>query len=251
MRDMPAAGQDQPLRWPRNASLDRVQLCQRRIFVICSLNQEERRLDARQAILDVPVTKILTQPGIVPTGKGRGCVSMMSRQSFRQLATTKGLTGLADPFKRNLLHKDMRRDRHDPFDRALRERGEEQRNRRSIGMTDQQGPRYRQLFQELRQRQQRLLMQVVDLSRPRQRIGTTIAVARPDQQRASGRSRKLLREVTPKADRAEALMEQHHHGSVIVPARQDAIFQAMTPDRDELDVLHDSSLCEEIRSLTM
>src|SRR5690625_3238863 len=100
MRAMAASGQHQPSAGPGNPGLDSIQLSERRVLVLVTLDEQQRCGNSGKAVLDVPVAERLVQPGVMPPGEGGGGIAMMSRQPLRQAATAKSLTSASNAFDR-------------------------------------------------------------------------------------------------------------------------------------------------------
>src|SRR5579883_3672939 len=105
---MPALRQHEYLRL-RHLLLDSLPLPRRPVFVIFSLNDQNRALDQTEVFLDIPRPESRIKPDLVPSPKrlvGMGVVAPQLASEVRGLVC--GL-GASDAFERQFFHADVRR----------------------------------------------------------------------------------------------------------------------------------------------
>src|SRR5438477_9815628 len=96
MRRVSAIEELHPVDTAANLTLDRIELRQCSIFIVATLDQQQRTIDARQIGFDVPVAKSRREPDVVPAAKRRIDVEMIASEPSAQVSAFVVMSGLRD-----------------------------------------------------------------------------------------------------------------------------------------------------------
>src|SRR5690242_7064157 len=93
----------------RKRRADSVELFERPVFVVATLDQERGRADRRQQRLDRPVAKARVEPDVVPTPEDVVGIAMIASEQLAQARRRVELLRALNALDRNVFDKDMRR----------------------------------------------------------------------------------------------------------------------------------------------
>ena len=165
----------------------------------------------RQDLLDVPAPEVRMQPDVVPPPESLRRVGMIAAELLRQVRALEGRLRLGDAPHADVLDENMGRHDHQPLD-AVAHRRVDERDRSAVGMAHENRTLDAEPLEQLRQDFEGFDVHVVDRARPAKNFGLTVAVARVDHRGAAGCRGRLLREIAPHRDRAQAFVEKHERG---------------------------------------
>ena len=208
VRGMAAARQEAGLDLDGYESLECINLHAREELVLGALNGEHRAADLPDILLDAPVTRFLSGPGVhQPAKQLIGLAAVVACKARLEIAVLKVRDLVGDACNRLLLTEEMRGDRDDAADQIGEGASEGQRNCRAVGVSDKDRAFGLRRPQDLRQRFQGLVEQVV----PRMRRLEGRRVAGPpavvNQGGATGCCRKSLRDIAPEPGTAQGIVE--------------------------------------------
>src|SRR5262249_49776457 len=109
VRRVLALGKHPPLERARDAALDRVELGQRAVLVVCALERRHGRARARQIFLDGPGRKGGSEPDVVPAPERMVGVVVVAREALGKIRGAVGGLCLFDAGDGHVLDEDMRR----------------------------------------------------------------------------------------------------------------------------------------------
>ncbi len=220
---------------------DAVDVRHRPVFVVASLDREDRAADRRQQVVDVEAAERLRQPHVVPSPERRVDVRVMAREPLAQVGPAIRDPRALDRVEAEALDVEMRRDDDQPRD-AVRIRGRmDERDRPAVAVTEQ--PRRvdvdvdAERGEQRRQDVARLSMHEVgapaDVGRPRRR--RPVAGSREDEAAIAAGRAQARREIAPHRHRAEAFVQEHEQrrrGRAVEAPVLDVDALAVDVDRD-------------------
>src|ERR1700740_2955337 len=109
------------------------------ILVVLTLNDSTRHADIGEVFGDVPVAKLLVEPGAIPPVKSVVDVFVPARELVAEVGIFVGDLDLGDRSDRDVLDDEVRRDQRDGADTMiLHAAGIDRRDRSAVGMADEQ-----------------------------------------------------------------------------------------------------------------
>ncbi len=225
---MTAIGQDDHVGLTGMLRADGVILKGSAIFVVLALHHGQRAADVAHLRLQVPVPdELRQQPGEIPGEEGAVHVVVVFRQALAQSLGFEGDAGAGDADGRFRLHEDMGREDDDAQRRGrVILAGIDQRDRGTVGMTQQDRPGNTEGLHQVGQRRPRLDMKIVDA--PGEFVtGLGLAIA-PSAVDADPQAGPLLygrREIPPQRNGAQPLVQHDDGWRGFRPRAQPLIFK--------------------------
>ena len=158
---------------------DGLDLLHRAVLIVEALNNKHRAGDPRKIFFNIPAAEIRMQPDIVPSPECSRNVAMMARQFFREVRRLKFHLGFGNRCNTEILDKNMRRQKDEPADAALRA-SVNNGDRRPIAVADQNGILDLEILQKVGENFQALLVHVTDCAWFGEHVGISRAVTRVD-----------------------------------------------------------------------
>src|SRR5476649_248283 len=205
-----AAARDQPrLAVAADLACDDAELQLAAVVVVFPLDRLHRHLHAGQPAVGVHRLETRRDPGVRPQVKGAVDVAaVILEQPLAQLARREGLTGALDGDDANRLVDCVRSDRHHRAQRLGIGGGVVEGDRAAVAVADQHAILDRQSREQARQHVVGLDLHVALAGIGRPWAGLAVAGAVVDDAGAGGGVAKLLREVAPHLDTAQALVQE-------------------------------------------
>src|ERR1700704_4440169 len=232
VRRVPAVGEAQELDRAAGLPRDRLELRHRPVLVVEALDREHRAMYPRQDLLDVPAPEVRVQPDVVPPPERLRSVGVIAAELLREVRVLEGGLRLRDALHADVFDENMRRHNHQPLD-AVVHRGVDQRDRSAVGMAHENRLADAEALEQLRQDLERFDMHVVDRARRAKKFGLTVAVARVEHRGAAGCRGRLLREIAPHRDRAQAFVEKDQSRRIPIRAGNFLNFELAALNGDE------------------
>src|SRR5438552_13946962 len=167
MRRVAAVVKNDALDRAGDPALDGIELRERPILVVASLNEQDRTAYAIQAGFDIPLPELGRKPDIVPAKKSRIDLVVIAGELLPQTCRRVSLLRPPDACDRHVLDKDMRRERDERAHRPYLRAGMDERDRRAVAVTDQHRVGDVELVQQRGERDERFVVHVMHLARQR------------------------------------------------------------------------------------
>ena len=212
---------------------DATHLLHRSVLVVRALDRQHRARDLRQSFLDVPAAELRREPDPVPAQERRVGVGMMARESGAQVSRFVRRFRSGDARDRDVLDHHVRRQRDDGGHGSGRGAGVDQCDRAAVAVPDQDRSGDRKPVEEIRQRDERLVVHVANGPGLRERIRISVAVARIDDRIAMRGLRNPVGKVLPPRDRPQSLVQEDERGAMSARDADPFVLDAMRTDGDE------------------
>src|SRR5258705_1650700 len=109
------------------------------VLIVGALQGRERYPDVGEILRNIPATKPVVEPRVIPTVEGVVDIAVPALQLLPEASGLIGLPGLRDRRQPDIFHDEMRRDhRHRADAMILDTNGIDRRNRSAVGMPEHQ-----------------------------------------------------------------------------------------------------------------
>ena len=152
-------------RHPTHSPLNGFDLLGRAIFILCTLNYQNRAADTIQIRFDIPLAKPRVEPDISPAPEQRICVCMIPAQATRQIRLLALASRLRDAWTRDLFNEYVRGFQNERSGRIGERSRIDNRNRCPVAVSEKHGPFDARLPKNLREHDLRLMVHVGDTPR--------------------------------------------------------------------------------------
>ena len=244
MRSVSAAREQQPVDIALCKRCDARDLLEGAVLVITPLHGKDRGFDARDVLLDIPVTKIPVQPYIVPAEKRPFAVSMVPPKTLAK----RGVPSISFPDRsdcrdRFRLDEEMRRLKNQAGTAIRKRTGEDRGDRGAVAVPEEPRAFDPQPVENLRKHFERLVVHVGRATRFLQFARKAVPEARIRERSIRSSMTDAFREIAPKSQRAQTFMQKDQCRRVLA--------RTTTIDIFDLAAVESQRLCFRVHRATV
>src|SRR4051812_3517150 len=228
-----AARDDEPLHGAPHLCLDPVELVERAVRIVGTLDQQHRAADALGLVLQAPVAEGGIEPDVAPAVERGVRIVVVAGHALAQLPVVVGRAGLADGGHRDLLDDDVRREQRDAGHGVVG--SVDERDRAAVAVADEDGLADVELREHLGEDLERLLVEERGRPWAGRRVGAPVPEAGERDYAPARRRVQRPREAAPEPDRPQPLVEEDEGAPVLVAGQLDRFEPAPRDGERPLD----------------